>query len=403
MDNPSNQATPEGSRQKSSPPEFHLPPARSPWQVALLWLGRVVGLGALGYIGDFCFQFFNGMLEPTGCTNCLYVALTLVLSGLIVEYIVRHKERVHKKRVVDRSEVEWLIQEAKSFARGSNDGEDQEDLPKKRERLKQEVKRLKRDLGPQGWTEYQVLTLDCLLSEFWVPAELKARSLSSLAELKEYANGAAFSYDVNLYYDWESRIRSHIQDLEEYESKKADDQDCSSMKLSVSSLRAKLRSLLEHIANYQANWARGSTIVSSIRICGSVGVVVFLLMGILPILLNFRATPILNLGILNWGFLGIAGAMAGVLLGLRNTDEVEVGNTEGEKELWRAVLGIPLGLLSGVLIFAALKGGLIKSGSVVPNLEKPELSDLALSVVWAVVSGLGLEKVFERVRSATEL
>ena len=383
-------------------PRYRLPPERSRWQKNLVRLDRTLIVAGSLFFASMCVQLLMGLPSWIVCTSCGYVALILVLFGLVVDYLVCYEERVFKKRVEDRSQVEWLFQEAKSLhdtkKGGSRSSESSEDL----QRLEEEMKRLT-DLKPQCWTEYQVLTLDWLVTDLLSVPDLKARALSGLAELREYAHGSAFSYDVNLYYDWENRINTGIKDLDEYETEEGNGENRDSFDCKVAVLRAGLKSLREHIANYQFNWARGSTIVSSIRVCGSVGVVVFLLMGILPILTSFSGAEYTSLGILNWGFLGIAGAMAGVLLGLRNTDEVEVGNTEGEKELWRAVLGIPLGMLSGVLIFAALKGGLINAGSIVPKLDTPETSDIALSILWAVVAGLGLEKVFERVRTATEI
>ncbi|MCY4157949.1 MAG: hypothetical protein OXF66_11095 [Gammaproteobacteria bacterium] len=385
------------------PPKYRLPPERSAFQSVWIWTAKIlIFIGSLVF-AITCVQLITGFPDAYGCICFAYIALILVLVGIVVENLFCYRERVFKKRVEDRSQVQWLLQEAESFICHIEKGNRSSGKMRNPNRLKKELERLK-CLGPQCWTEYQILPLDCLLADFFPLADLKARALSGLAELREYAVGAAFSYDVNLYYEWEKRINSIIERIEDYEMPADDSGNANSpVESEVGELRANLRSLREHIADYQFNWARGSTIVSSIRVCGSVGVVVFLLLGLLPVLSNFSDMQSSTLGILDWGFLGAAGAMAGILLGLRNSDEVEVGNTEGEKELWRAVLGIPLGLLSGILAYAALKGGIIKSGAVVPELDDPSASDLALSIVWAVVSGLGLERIFERVRGAADL
>ena len=39
------------------------------------------------------------------------------------------------------------------------------------------------------------------------------------------------------------------------------------------------------------------------------------------------------LSVINWGIFGVIGAVTAVLLSLRKSDYVEVGNTEGRKEL----------------------------------------------------------------------
>ena len=50
---------------------------------------------------------------------------------------------------------------------------------------------------------------------------------------------------------------------------------------------------------------------------------------------------------LHWGFLGTAGALTSVLNGLRDSDEVEVGNTRGVQLLRRTILGASLGFVAG--------------------------------------------------------
>ena len=47
-----------------------------------------------------------------------------------------------------------------------------------------------------------------------------------------------------------------------------------------------------------------------------------------------------------------------------------------------------------------MQGELIKSGSAVPDLSKPGLLSAGLSVVWAVVAGMGFERSFQRMRGA---
>ncbi len=114
------------------------------------------------------------------------------------------------------------------------------------------------------------------------------------------------------------------------------------------------------------------------------------------------------IGIVNWGFLGIAGAMTTVLLSLRKSDVVEVGTTRGKRELWRAILGSALGLVAGILLYAMIAGGIL-AGSAFPSFEsiagldkeKVELQNVARSVFWGIAAGFSFEWVFDRLRSAT--
>ena len=389
----------ESIRRRNISPEDKLPPERTVWgKVGLVVARAVMGAGVF-YIIFVCIQIFWSPGVPPKCTYCTYLALAGFLSGLVSEFVIRHREFVHKARKEDLSVVEALIQEAKNIDPTLTQPEIPNRLVERSKQIKSEVSRLER-LGPEEWTEFQILTLNRLLIDFLPIEDLKARARSSLDELKEYAEGDAFSYDVRLYYSWEEKITSSIDELERDNENKGDEEN-----KTVEALRANLRSLREHVADYELNWAEGSTIVSSIRICGSAGVVVFTLMGILPILYAIHVSTHsydFSLSVLNWGYLGVVGSIASALIGLRNSNEVEVGSSFGKQELWRMVLGAPLGLLAGILVFSALAGELIKSGAAVPDLSKPDLLSAGLSVVWAVVAGMGFERLFQRMRGTLE-
>ena len=94
------------------------------------------------------------------------------------------------------------------------------------------------------------------------------------------------------------------------------------------------------------------------------------------------------LSILHWGLLGMAGALGGALFSIRRADVVEVGNTHARRELQRFVLGAGIGLLSGVVTYAAMYGGLLS----VPLLDSPPRNGLA--IFWAIAAGYGFRQVF---------
>jgi len=124
-------------------------------------------------------------------------------------------------------------------------------------------------------------------------------------------------------------------------------------------------------------------------------------MGLLPVL---HSAGDGFLRIHNWGLLGITGAITAMLLSLRKSDFVEVGSTEGKKELWRAVIGVALGLVAGILVYSMIGGGLL-SGAFFPTIssfEGKESKELGLSIFWAIAAGYSFEWVFDHLRSATE-
>ena len=376
------------------------PPDHTCCERFVLWVARAFMILSGLFLVCMCLQFLLDADVIPSCSYCTYIALSIFLIGLLTDRIIRHKILVHEARTADRSEIEALIQEAKNLI--SMRGQTEEHAPiYNLDTLKQqvsiEVKRLE-SLGSKSWTEYQVLTLDRLIVDLLTTEDLKARARSNLVELQEYAVGDAFSYDYQPYRDWEERINMDIEKIEMSSTEKND------QKNAVEKLRADLRSLLEHIASYESNWAQGKLIVVGIRICGSAAVPVFIMMGLLGLIYPCFGTvaelpP--SLGILHWGFLGSAGAITSVLIGLRNSNAVEVGNSEGFQELWRAVLGATLGFVAGILIFSAFAAGLIGDGThVQKNLVCPPLGDMDnyLSIVLAVVAGMGFENVFQRIR-----
>ena len=315
--------------------------------------------------------------------------------------------RVHKSRKEDPSEIEALIQEGKNIQPRLVEPEYRPArFDERRQQVQDEIQRLRTKVGPEGWTEFQVLTLDRMVIDFLSIEDLKARARSSLDELKLYAYGEAFSYNDEFYRDWENKINANISSLDELDKSQEEQNDISQAKDDkAEALRANLRAVREHIADYQSMWAEGKTIVSAIRICGAVSAVVFTLMGILPLLYPVQDCPTLctfDLGILNWGFLGIAGAIAIALLDLWNAKEVEVADTAGKQVLSRVLVSAPLGLLAGVLVFSVIAGELIDHGSTVPNVKEPKLRDAYLSVAWAVAAGMGFEGVFQRVRRSVD-
>ena len=379
--------------QPKTRPEDKLPPELSKCRKKLLFIAIIVMVSAVGFITYFCFfLFWNPKVIPE-CICWPYLSLFAFLVGLVTYFYLRYPLRMHNKRKEDRSKVEALIQEAIRVEKKNRDKE-------KIEKLEKEVDRLRNEVGPKGWTEYQILPLDSMLIDFLNDEELKARAQLRLDILKEFADGDAFSYNSELYREWEGKIKSNIESLNKGNDNGDENGNGDKNKIARDALRANLRAILEHIADYQSRWAEGTTIVSGIRICGATAIVVFILMGIIPLIYPYQWDP--NLGVLSWGFLGAAGAIATALIGLWKAREVEVADTSGQKELSSIILGAPLGLLAGVLIFAAIAGGIIESGGIVPDLDRNDVKDVYRSIAWAVVAGMGFEGIIQGLRKKVE-
>lgn len=269
--------------------------------------------------------------------------------------------------------------------------------------MKNEANRLER-LGSRGWTEYQVLSLNQLLVDFLKEDELKGRARSSLEDLFEYTEWSSSRHDPEHYVQWEERINEAIDEID-----KSDGGDLERDQ-AAERLRAELRTLLEHVADYDQYWDQGSVTIRILMTCGVVTIPLLVSMGLLPLL---HPAGAMGIGIMNWGLLGISGALAAVLLNLHKSDLLYVGSTKGREAIWRAILGAALGLVAGILMYSMIAGGLL-AGDIFPSVEafpntglgttsnQIAMEDVARSIFWGVFSGFSFEWVFDRLRSATK-
>ncbi len=370
------------------------PPKLLWWQWIILVISYLLGFCSALYLVD---QFCALWNWPSSiCFS--YIAFGVLIAVLIIDRIIRRKILVHKARLVDQSLVEAMMIEAATVEPRKYGSIIKPDGYKdKVDNLNYEVKRLK-DEGNRYWTEYQILSLNQMLVDFLSVDDLISSVRLSLAELEEYAEDSAYPYDRDRYYGRKQLIDEAIKKINKVEDSSAEDKDLTRENASVH-LRAEFRTLLEHVADYNQNWSTGSLLVRSLTVLGVLSIPMLLAMGLLPVL--HPSGDKIILGYFNWGLLGISGAITAILLSLRKTDEVEVGNTEGRKELRNAMLGTALGLVAGMLAYAMISGGLVREGLIIPHIGSKAPEDIGLSTVWAIASGFCFEKVFDRIRSTT--
>jgi hypothetical protein len=274
----------------------------------------------------------------------IYLSPALLFVGTAIDRILRHRQKVHAARLEDRSEVERLFR----------------DPALKEEQSAPVVSHLVR-IGPEGWTEYQVLPLRQIITEKADGAELVTMAHTIITELREYAEGTAYRYDTDLYYDWKSRLDSATSDYTRSANEDA---------TAESELRAVISGATEHVADYEMKWAEGSVMVRSLLTIAAVGSISALYYGILPLICSCG-----DFNIVNWIALGAVGELMSVLQNLRNSVVTEVGNTEGRAEIWRTVSGGTLGLIAGALAYGLIAADILTS-SLVPHLANQSPSDM---------------------------
>lgn len=386
--------TPHSEPGNARRPKDRLPPELTRWQEVSLWAGRIVGSAAfVCAIDQLSFEtpFSSAFLQPS--IKWAYIGLLAALIALILELCLRHLQFVHDKRLEDRSEVEAKIAEAMAIEPWLVDQNQTESYSGQKTSLVSVVNDLWR-LGAERWTEFQVLRLDKELADFIAVNSLKARAYSNLAYFEEYGEDKAYRYDERQYVRWKERIDEAI--------KKIDDNENSSEFESSQQLRSELKELFEEIAHYDADWAEGTVILRALMVCGVAAIVILLMMGLIPIVHPMGDG---KFGVYNWGLFGVVGSLIAVLRELRNSNLVEIGNTDGRKEVWRAVLGAALGLVAGVVTWAMIGGGILV-GSIFPKfdatIDPSSLKNVALSIIVGVAAGYSFEIVYNRMRSTAE-
>lgn len=349
---------------------------------------RILSLaGLLVAIDQLCLEnpFF------WSCLCLAYLGLVVGLASFIAWRYFQHKDVAHQGRLEDKSDVEASIVEAKTVEPRLARPLRPEGFKEKKKNLDIEVKRLE-EIGRENWTEYQVLSLYQMLVDFLKPPDLVSTTDSVMDVLDEYAADSKYRYDREYYAKWKERVDDAKKEIDDAEHAERDEKS--------ERLRAVLKTLYEHVAEFNYKWAEGSALIRDLLVVNAMGIPVFLALGLAPVI---HPSDPGTLDVINWAMLGVTGALTGSLLGLHRSDEVEVGNTAGKREIWRSISGATLGLVAGALTYGVIAGGLI-SGVAVPNVEANplNLSDIGLSITWGVASGFSFERVFERVQTATE-
>lgn len=310
-----------------------------------------------------------------------YVALGLAWLLFTLAIYVRRQRREVSARLVDKSEVEALLVDARTI----QPRESHDDYDEKRKQLDQEVERLTANPGPD-WTEYEILPLRQMLVDFLKEDDLCAQARSYLDDVYEYAYDAAYEYEFAQYRKWEKRITGTINRIK---AARKDETREPHRKV----LRAEMLSLIEHLTNYDRDWAQGSVIRGGIVASGVAFVVIATMMGTLPLIGALKH----DLTILNAMLLGTTGAALPELYAFWKSDFVEVGSVRGRKHLQRAMVAIALGTVAGGAVFAAINGGVFTGQSGINE----GASGTFAAVFWSLAAGYSFEQILRRLDIAS--
>ena len=162
----------------------------------------------------------------------------------------------------------------------------------------------------------------------------------------------------------------------------------------INKLRSTLKTLREAHQWEMFTAGRGEAILESMTHWGIYATPSLVLLGMMPLLFPpdyFQGQP---LPVYNWIFLGITGAVLYSINRMRSLDSTKVGEDEGSLTLRRMLLGVMVGMISAVLLYAALRGEIL-DGKIFPDItspDKPAIDD-ALSLFWGIFSGFSVKLV----------
>lgn len=358
------------------------PPTLKMCQSLLFWANVLIGLVCVLYvIGMFVLQQFSENPHE------LYLAMFILTINIIIFGKIRHKFVVYKKRLMDESEVLSYIKDAKSVLNSIEDKD--ASVQKQKGLLEEEIKHIE-NLDHKYWTEYKILPLLKFTAACDEDKSLIVTAMSYLNELNEYAEDEAnpFDYDKRTYKEMDITIRKVID--EHLESNNEGTRE---------TLVAETQNIQEYVCGYLKNWAEGSSLLSALSLYGTIVMLFSLFIGLIPVVHPNSISPI---GIINWGFMGLSGSLGAALWDIRKTNYVEVGNTEGKKQIQRAVVGAGLGFLTGIIAYAMIGADIfIFDSPIFPDLSKEKFGFIEAfgSVFWAIVAGVSFEMLFMRVKS----
>ena len=245
------------------------PPQSKRLAINVSWL--VVLAGLLVAVDQLCFD--STVLWTSRCLA--YAGLIFGLTGLALVIYFRHKARAYRDRLEDKSSVEASIVEARTVGPRLLNPVRPEGIEEKKKNLREEIDRLL-EIGTENWTEYAVLSLYQMLVDFLKPLDLIATTNSVMDELEEYAADSKYRYDREYYAKWKERVDTAVKKIDGATDNEVDDKS--------EQLRAVLKTLYEHLADFKLKWTEGSALIRDLLFVNAAAIPIFLTIGLVPVI-----------------------------------------------------------------------------------------------------------------------
>ena len=230
------------------------------------------------------------------CRCLAYLGLVLGLASFAYWRYLQHENVARRSRLTDESEVKASIVEAKTVEPRLRDPRRPEKFEEKKKNLDDEIDRLEK-IGKENWTEYEVLSLYQMLVDFRKPSDLVSATDSVMDDLDEYASDSKYRYDREYYAKWKQRVddaKEEIDNAKDIETDEAKDVERDDK---CEKLRAILKTLHEHVADFNYKWAEGSALIRDLLVVNAMAIPVFLTLGLVPAI---HPSDPGAFGVINW-------------------------------------------------------------------------------------------------------
>lgn len=352
-------------------------------KLLLRWLGVFsIIAGLIGWIISFpsitSLDGVSTLIENIlgGDINLLrYIASALVFFGSGFYFIGKHAKRLELKTAVFNEEIDNIISEVRRCSKKSK---------LLGAEVENEIERL--IYFKEKPSEVSQLRLIAL-------RKMHIETICDFEKLKAYAESDIFDYkhftgdDDETYVDYRREFNRLYR---EWDLKVDRDSTKSEFSIRLNELRNDL--------SWEKYWSgQGEAILESITHWSIPSIFALAVMGVTPLLNEPIFLSELNL--INWGFLGMAGAILYTAGNMRKLDFAQVGEEEGNQELRKMLLGMVIGAISAILLYASIRSGIF-GGKALPKFEAYTSGVNAeiviansLSIFWAIAAGYSAKLV----------
>lgn len=330
-------------------------------------------------------SYCNNSTEVISCLDfCRYLGFGLVLTSSTFYVIGSHAKKLELKTGVYNEEIDNLIREVRVNL----------DSPDNNDALKANITSEIRDLDYYKEMPSEVSFLRLIaLRKLHVDTCHEYEELKALAEsdLGDYTNYVGDDHQKFIMYRnaFDSLYREHDRTFNTDIADKV-------KPLIIKELKTHIKELRDELQWEKFYAGQGEAIVKSVTHWSLIAITSLLMLGITPLL----HVPMLQseLNIVHWWFLGMAGAVIYTASTIRARDTSELGFEEGSSELRKMLLGIVIGGISAILLYAAIRSGVF-GGKILPRFNfdeahihtKEVIGNNLLSIFWAVTAGYSVK------------